>query len=69
MSVATLKFELPLETEEFKHALKGFDYFLTLEEVKEAFRQKRKYGEISETTWDEAEQLFWQCVKDRGIEL
>lgn len=69
---AILKFNLPEELDEFDRHLKGAEdvikYHVALHTLHEAFRQKRKYAE-SETTWREAEELFWKTLNECGVSL
>lgn len=69
---ATLTFDLPDEREEFDRHLKGAEDVITyraaLDTLREAFRQKRKHAE-PETTWEQAEELFWKTLNEYGVSL
>lgn len=69
MPKATLEFTLPEEDAEFQMALKAGSYLSALEDLAEAFRQKKKYSEVQETTWEEAHTLFWDTMREAGVEL
>ncbi len=69
MAVATLKFSLPEERSEYNIAVKGIDYYSVLWELSQELRNRRKYGEVAETTWDEVEELFWKTLSDANVTL
>lgn len=69
MTRATLTFSLPADQAEFDLALKGGDYKMALEDLREAFRKKAKYSEEETTTWQAAYELFWETLKEAGVEL
>lgn len=85
MPEVNLKFNLPEEQREFQDAVKASDYYLALWDVsQEVFRPARKHGysdseiqkllqEIPEGKGEELisklEDMFWEIMKERNIEL
>lgn len=65
---ARLEFELPEDAHEFKQALAGGKLCLFLSDFRERLRQRRKYGQTNETTWDEVEKLFFDMANDNGVD-
>jgi hypothetical protein len=66
---ATLKFSLPDESEEFHHACKAVTYYVALCDLREAFHRKAKYASEDEAvTWETVRDLFWDMLRESGIE-
>jgi hypothetical protein len=68
MPKAILEFSLPEEREEFALAAGAQSFAPVLRDLREAFRAKAKYAE-PDTTWTDVYELFWEILKERGIEL
>ncbi len=62
--IASLTFNLDEEREEFETTMKAQRYASALDSIKEAFRQKVKYAEKQETTWEEARDLIFENIPD-----
>ncbi len=62
--IATLSFNLDEEREEFETTMNAQRYASALDSIKEAFRQKVKYTEKQETTWEEARDLIFENIPD-----
>lgn len=66
---AILEFNLPEDREDFETTFRGIDYKIALQEIRNAFRAKEKYEEHQETTWSNAHELFWETLREAGVEL
>jgi len=65
---AILEFNLPEDNNQHHHAVRAIDYLLALHDVVVAFRNKRKYGEEQNTTWEEAEELLWDTLREAKVD-
>jgi len=67
-----LKFNLPEETDEFKMAIRGGDYWLVLWELSQLLRSKLKYGHDYKTADEAIESIqsdFWDMIDDHGCPI
>ncbi len=65
----TIKFNLPEESLELEIAIKASDYLFCLEDIAKKIRDKIKYSDSFETTWEKVEQMFYDTLKGRDIDL
>lgn len=66
----TATFELPDETEEWTHMMQGMTYFIALRCFDEKLRQKVKYSSDPSDKWAQtARDLFWETMRENGVEL
>jgi hypothetical protein len=61
------EYDLPEDREENDLHRQAAQMYCALQEIREWFRQKRKYQLIE--TFVEAEEEFWKIMKEEGIEL
>jgi len=61
---ATLKFDLPEDSDYFKMATRGADYFCSLWDLKQLLRQKRKYGMEEDDFEQQFEDLIDNAILD-----
>jgi hypothetical protein len=64
---ATLRFDLPDEKYQFESATNGQKYRYLLIELWNEFREKDKYAEKQETTWEEARELLMDTFTENNI--
>jgi len=67
---AILEFNLPEEQCEFDSATKGSDAISCLCEIRELFRRRVKYAELSDDVYKECEKMyeeFWDIVNDHEL--
>lgn len=57
MNSAKLEFDLPEGREEFIHVTRAMNYYKALEDIREYFRRKLKYTELSEAEFAIYEQI------------
>lgn len=69
--IATLKFDLPTEQEEFNNANNGFAYWSIIWEFLSYLRNQIKYAEIpayKRTYCEEMQNKIWELIKEEGLE-
>lgn len=64
-----IKFNLPEESLELETAMKASDYLCCLEDIAMKIRNKIKYSDNIETDWEKVEQMFYESLKARKIDL
>ncbi len=69
MPKATLTFQLPDEREDFDLACKAGALHSALWDLSQELRSRDKYSEDPATTWAEVRQLFWDVLRDAGVDL
>lgn len=62
-----MKFNLPDEKYQFESATNGENYRNLLIELWSKFREKDKYAEKQETTWEEARELLMDTFTENNI--
>lgn len=62
-----MKFDLPDEKYQFESATNGEKYRQLLNELWDKFREKDKYAEKQETTWEEARELLMDTFTENNI--
>jgi hypothetical protein len=68
MSKVTLEFNLPDEQSEYFQASNGAKFHSVLWDVTHEFRQRWKYNEKRECTWDEVWELLWDVYNDNNFD-
>ncbi len=69
MPKAILEFNLPEEQAEFDLAVNGDKYRIALEDLRDVLRTNAKHREDQATTWEAVRELFWETMKEAGVEL
>jgi len=64
---AILEFNLPDDQYEYTQAINGSKYVTALTEIWDEFRNKEKYSETQETTWEEAHQIIIDIFNKNNI--
>jgi len=68
---ATLEFDLPEDASEHLQAVHAGDAFSALLEMKNLFREKLKYGQLSDEDYDAIDQIreaFFEIIENHKIE-
>ena len=58
MPKGKLEFDLPEDEDAFKLAQRGADYYCLILDIKEVFRQVRKYGKDKDEAFEEIQQMI-----------
>jgi hypothetical protein len=66
---ATLKFSLPVDSEDFKHANNGLNYYVALCEISSELRKIRKYGVPKDFDIEVMEANFYNILECHDIKL
>ena len=61
---AILEFNLPEESDDFRYAINGEEYFLALNSIREDVRQMWKYQELSENEYKIVDEIY-QMINQR----
>ena len=67
MPKLTLKFNLPKEEYELKHAINGVKYLVIMQELYNEFRSKSKYGN-DVGSWEDAYDLLKRVFNDNNFD-
>ena len=65
---AVLHFKLPEDEYEHTCAIKGKEYRLILYDITSTFRDKHKYSETTETTWENVYGMLWDIFKEYNFD-
>ena len=66
---AILEFNLPEDKDQFTLANRGMDYWSALWDLQQEIRKHYKYDEKEETTWETVQNMFFEILGDRSIDL
>lgn len=68
MAKVTLTYDLPEEESEYKLTTKAVDLSLAISDFTHLLREKIKYQQIKNTTWDDVSKTWWTILEDHRID-
>lgn len=68
MPKATIVFNLPDESSEYKMHMKAGDYHTLIWEWEQFLRSKTKYGDGKLVSWEEVREAWWSECKDTEVD-
>ena len=67
MPIATLKYKLPEEADEFKQAQKAGDYACAIHDFSQWLRQKYKYESVETISLEEVRKQFYEILEEWDV--